>query len=301
MNQIKLTKYIVIVGVFIFVVSIIGLSIFLSRVKNEEELILNANQKLIINPGEVYRFWDDILISFRNGGTEFSVPYITFGSDYDNPLPIVGFVEIFKNGQTVSFRNLGCKTNEVMTDVLERHVGSCKIDINLNNKEIEVNNISVKRVIEGDGWSLFRPDYTTIIQGKIVDMNPLLYFGVPKFFVQDNSNGDIFGGAPERSGGPDYDFDFPIITNFGVSKARYRPNELYNGVSKSITIGPATIVVVPIKPIDLKNFCWDSPLSNKGQKLGMYCRLTNKQFSFNISMIFNTQQLPSPKIINFNF
>ncbi len=243
--------------------------------------VIVESETLTLKPGESKILSEDMRIRFGSSGTEFSVPDIIFGEDYNlnnpqdiNYLPIYNTIELYDNGKIISLQKQQCETEDVLSDVLERHIVDCKIRINIEDSvEPKISETTVIKIIRGSDSTrpIYRPNYAMTIQGERVNENPLLYIGIPEF---------SFSG---RSSSEDYKLGFTIITNFGIAEIIYIPIELFDEVTKNIQIGPAIIAITP-------------------QKNVVRSKNTNEDFSFQISINFEDDAENYPvNIINFTY
>lgn len=217
---------------------------------------------LTLAPGDSHQLSEDLLIRFGRSGTEFSVPDIIFGERYAlndpeniNYLPIQGTVRVHDDGTAFTLAGLGCTSEEVVTDVVERRVTGCRVEVRTEPLErAPPAGTIVQETVPGwdDARPAYRADYITTIRGAAVRDNPLLYIGIPEFFLQDWRDfpaGIIIGGAPDVGGSRDYELRFPVVTNFGVAEIVFLPRELFDEVEKEIRIGPVTVSILPEKHV----------------------------------------------------
>ena len=264
--------------------------------KNNENSVAIGSEILNLKPGDSEILSEDLRIRFGRSGTEFSVPDIILGEHYNlndpqniNYLPIYNSIKLYNNGKVVSLQKQECTIKDVFTDSPERHIVYCKVKMDIADSATpKISEIKVVETIEGSHSTrpIYRPDYVMTVQGQMVSEEPLLYVGIPEFFLRDWRNysaGIIIGGAPGRSGGEDYKLGFTIITNFGIAELIYVPSELFDEVTKNIQIGPAVISITPQKNV----------VRNEN---------TNEDFSFQVSMNFNDNLSNYPvKILNFTY
>jgi hypothetical protein len=182
-----------------------------------------------------------------------------------------------------------CNTKDVFTDIPERHIVDCKLKINIEYSTTpKISKNKIEKTIKGssDSRSIYHPSYVLAVQGELVSKDPLLYVGIPDFYLRDWRNypaGTIIGGPFGRSGSEGYNFGFPIITNFGIAEIVYTPSELFDEVRKKIQIGPAVISITP-------------------QKNVIKSEIMNNDFSFHISMEFKEDpENYSVKILYFTY
>ena len=292
-------------SILVLIIIIVGAFYLFSKNQYIPDGILNESEKtsviigsetLTLKPGESKILSENLRIRFSRSGTEFSVPDIIFGEHYNvndpqniNYLPIYNTIELYDNGKIISLQKQQCETKDVFTDVPERHIVDCEINIQVDDSEKpRISETPITKVIQGSDSTrpIYRPDYVMTIQGESVNENPLLYVGIPEFFLRDWRNypaGIIIGGAPGRSGSKDYKLGFTIITNFGIAEIIYIPSELFDEITKNIQIGPAVISITPQK--------------NVVQDMN-----TNQDFSFQISMNFQEDVKDYPiNIIDFSY
>lgn len=221
-----------------------------------------ASDTLTLAPGDSHQLSGDLLIRFGRSGTEFAVPDIIFGEHYTlndpeniNYLPIQGTVRVYDDGTAFTLAGLGCSTEEVVTDVVERRVTQCRVDVRTERLELAaLAGTTVRDTVPGwdDARPAYRPGYTTTIRGAAIREDPLLYIGIPEFFLQDWRDfpaGIIIGGSPGVGGSRDYELPFPVVTNFGVAEVVFIPRELFDEVQKQVRIGPATVSIIPEKRV----------------------------------------------------
>lgn len=224
--------------------------------------VLLPADTLTLEPGQSHDLSGNLTIRFGRSGTEFAVPDVIFGESYvlDDPeninhLPIRGTVRVYDDGRAFSLTTIGCGTEVVMTDVPERHVVGCTVEVRVEPMERPtIAGTSLTETLEGSDATrpVYRPNYVTTVQGAEASVTPLLYVGIPEFFLQDWRRypaGIIIGGAPDVGGGEGYELVFPIVTNFGAAEVTYLPGELFDEVEKAIRIGPATVSIVPEKHV----------------------------------------------------
>jgi hypothetical protein len=235
----------------------------------------------------------EVNIQFARGGGEYSVPDVVWGEHYVlndpaniNYLPIYNLVTIYHLGHLVGLEKESCLTKDVITDIPETHVVSC--DIRITSQRFEtpvVSQQTVRQTVQGMDVSrpIYRPNYHDTIQGVSVSRDPLLYLGVPDFFVRQWPNGTIVGGTPYVAGAIEFPLEFPVITNFGTAVITYSPEELYTGTKKMITIGPTRVSIEP-------------------KKEGPGKRWENSDFSFDVGMDFvRSLNGKPPQIIAFSY